>query len=84
MRANPPNQTYLWTLFRSHLEPTVGFGHLAELVGWLDCQKLPGIAPPSWIVEVCLEEGDADHWGYVHDLGGPQEWKIVIAPSYRA
>ena len=57
------------------------FGLLTELVKWLDGQDLPGIAPSAWIIDLGLEEGEVGHWAYVHDLGGPHEWKIVIAPA---
>lgn len=81
MHAKLSEQTYLWTLFRPHVEPTMSFGHLANLAVWLDAQNLPGFAPPAWIVDACLEESHGGHWGYVHDLGGPQEWKIIIVPT---
>ena len=83
MRANQSSQTYLWTLFRPHVEPAMGFGHLRELAEWLDRQNLPGIAPSAWVVDIGLEEGEIGYWAYVHDLGGPHEWKIVIAPAER-
>ncbi|SCB44783.1 hypothetical protein [Rhizobium lusitanum] len=81
MHAKQADQTYLWTLFRPHVEPTMGFGYLTGLAEWLDCQNLPGIAPSDWIIDIGLEEGEIGHWAYVHDLGGPHEWKIVIAPA---
>lgn len=81
MRANQPSHTYLWTLFRPHVEPAMGFGHLTELAEWLDGQNLPGIAPSAWVVDIGLEESEIGHWAYVHNLGGPHEWKIVITPA---
>ncbi len=81
MHANQPDEICLWTLFRSHVEPAMGFGYLAELAGWLEGQNLPGIAPPSWVVEICLEVGETGHLAYTHDAGGPDEWEVVIAPA---
>jgi hypothetical protein len=81
MYAKQSDQTYLWTLFRLHIEPAMGFGHLAELAAWLDSQYLPGIVPSAWIVDVCLEEGESGHFGYTHDADGTHEWKIIIAPA---
>jgi len=83
MRADQSRQTYLWTLFRPHVEPTTSFGHLCEVAGWLDSKRLPGITPPDWIVDVHLEENEIGNFQFIHDTGGAQEWKIVIAPVPR-
>jgi hypothetical protein len=42
------------------------------------------IAPPPWVVEVCLEVGEAGQLAYTHDAGGPDEWKVVIALASHA
>lgn len=84
MRASLPRQTYLWTLFRPHVEPAMGFGNLKEFAEWLDGQNLPAIAPSAWIEEVGQVKGEISRWAYVHDLGGPHEWKVAITLASHA
>jgi hypothetical protein len=74
-----PAMIYLWILVRPCAEPKTGLGSPTRLKKWLGDERLPGTAPAEWVVDVLADERSKDHFKYVHDEGGPDEWTVTMA-----
>ncbi len=65
---------YAWTIKHRGREEIKHVTTLAELFDILRILKLPGLAPPGFL----LPDGEiADHGHYTHNEGGSDEWSLI-------
>ncbi len=50
---------------------------LPELHDTLQILRLPGIAPPEWVIKDALRDQRGSRGRYVHNEGGRDEWSLV-------
>lgn len=68
---------YAWTIKTHGRRAVRRVTTLPELHDVLQILKLPGIAPPEWVIKAAWRDQRGERGRYVHNEGGKDEWSLT-------